>query len=105
MIITVQNYVAMKRKRKASLDGSAPSSSSSASKQQKTITIEESFANFKKVKQVDVDKSIAEFIAQGIHPLAIIEQPAFVKLVTSKSFIIIVITFLVSCLFIISRLQ
>lgn len=79
MIQTVQKYVATNRKRKASLGGSG------ASKQQKTMTIEESFAaNPKRVKQVDVDKSIAEFIVQGIHPLATIEQPAFVKLVTSK---------------------
>lgn len=37
-----------------------------------------------RVKQQDVDKAVAEFIVQGIHPLATVEQPAFVSLLLSK---------------------
>ena len=36
------------------------------------------------VSQQDVDNGISDFIVQGIHPLSTVEQPAFIRLVSSE---------------------
>ena len=61
-------------------------SSASTCKSRKESIVESFASARKKVCQTDVDKAIQEFIVQGIHPLSTVEQPAFVKLISSKLF-------------------
>ena len=78
----VTDHVKNSRKRKAADQGE---SSRDETGRYTVTTIEDSFLSANKiVSQVDVNNAVSNFIVQGIHPLATVEQPAFIKLVSSK---------------------
>lgn len=82
LVERVTDYVKNSRKRKT-LDQRDDSANKFSKTSEKTIA--ESFlGTSRKLKQEEVDDAVSDFIVQGIHPLATVEQPAFHKLVSSN---------------------